>query len=121
MRMPTALAARESVVRLIDRGILRIEEAIDLTPTGPQRLRHCLLCNALRFFDWYNQDHHHSGIGLMTPDQVHYGQIDAVHAARQVTLDQVFRKKPERFVKPPVPPAKPTATWINPPTPKKPA
>jgi putative transposase len=74
------------------------------------------------FFDWYNQDHHHSGIGLMTPDQVHYGQIDAVHAARQVTLDQVVRKNPERFVKkPPVPPAKPTATWINPPTPKKPA
>ena len=35
------------------------------------------------FFDWYNQDHHHSGIGLMTPDQVHYGQTDAVHAARQ--------------------------------------
>ncbi len=21
-----------------------------------------------RFFDWYNQDHHHAGIGLMTPD-----------------------------------------------------
>jgi transposase InsO family protein len=73
------------------------------------------------FFDWYNQDHHHCGIGLMTPDQVHYGQIDAVHAARQLTLNQAFGANPERFVKkPPVPPAKPTATWINPPTPKKP-
>ena len=71
------------------------------------------------FFDWYNQDHHHVGIGLMTPDQVHYGQIDAVHAARQLTLDQAFRANPERFVnQPPIPPAKPTATWINPPTPK---
>ncbi len=71
------------------------------------------------FFDWYNQEHHHCGIGLMTPDQVHYGQIDAVHAARQLTLDQAFRANPERFVKkPPVPPAKPTATWINPPPPK---
>jgi len=71
------------------------------------------------FFDWYNQQHHHTGIGLMTPDQVHYGQIDAVHAARQVTLDQAFSHYPARFVKrPPVPPAKPTATWINPPTPK---
>ena len=71
------------------------------------------------FFDWYNQDHHHSGIGLMTPDQVHYGQADAVHAARQVTLDRAFSDHPGRFVKkPPVPPAKPTATWINPPTPK---
>ena len=69
------------------------------------------------FFDWYNQDHHHSGIGLMTPDQVHYGQIEAVHAARQITLNQAFLENPERFVKkPPVPPAKPIATWINPPT-----
>ncbi len=72
-----------------------------------------------RFFNWYNQDHHHTGIGLMTPDQVHYGQTDAVHAARQTTLDQAFRDAPERFVnKPPMPPAKPTAAWINPPTPK---
>lgn len=69
------------------------------------------------FFDWYNQDHHHAGLGLMTPDQVHYGQVDAVHAARQETLDRAFRTNPERFVrKAPQPPAKPTATWINPPT-----
>ena len=71
------------------------------------------------FFDCYNQDHHHGGIGFMTPDQVHNGQVDAVHAARQLTLDQAFRQNPERFVKkPPIPPAKPTAAWINPPQPK---
>jgi putative transposase len=70
------------------------------------------------FFDWYNQDHHHAGIGLMTPDQVHYGQTDAVHAARQHTLDHAFRVNPERFVnKAPTPPQKPTAAWINPPMP----
>ena len=58
------------------------------------------------------------GIGLMTPDQVHYGHTDVVHAGRQTTLDQAFRDNPERFVnKPPTPPAKPTAAWINPPTP----
>ena len=74
------------------------------------------------FFTWYNQDHHHAGLGLMTPDQVHYGQIDAVHAARQQTLDQAFLRNPERFVKKsPIPPAKPTAAWINPPMPKTPA
>src|SRR6267378_4321898 len=39
------------------------------------------------FFAWYNQAHHHAGLGLMTPDQVHYGQADAIHAARQVTLN----------------------------------
>lgn len=69
-----------------------------------------------RFFDWYNQDHHHAGIGLMTPDQVHYGQADAVHSARKIVLDDAFQRKPERFVrKPPVPPDKPDAVWINPP------
>jgi hypothetical protein len=26
----------------------------------------------------------------MTPDQVHYGQADDVHAARQRTLDRAF-------------------------------
>lgn len=68
------------------------------------------------FFTWYNQDHHHAGIGLMTPDQVHYGQTDAVHAARQRVLDGAFSKNPGRFVnKPPNPPEKPTAAWINPP------
>ena len=90
-------------------------------PTFPQRFG-CIedaksFCR--RFFDWYNQDHHHAGIGLMTPDQVHYGQTDAVHAARQHTLDQAFRANPERFVnKTPIPPARPTAAWINLPTPK---
>jgi putative transposase len=68
------------------------------------------------FFDWYNQEHHHAGIGLMTPDQVHYGQADAIHAARQNTLDGAFNRNPERFVrKEPEPPAKPIAAWINPP------
>jgi putative transposase len=68
------------------------------------------------FFTWYNQAHHHVGLGLMTPDQVHYGQADDVHAARQITLAAAFAAHPERFVnKPPAPPEKPTAVWINPP------
>jgi transposase InsO family protein len=45
------------------------------------------------FFTWYNQDHHHAGIGLMTPDQVHYGQAETVHTARQHVLDIAFEKK----------------------------
>ena len=44
-----------------------------------------------RFFTWYNQDHHHVGIGLMTPDQVHYGQAKIVHAARQDVLAQAYQ------------------------------
>jgi hypothetical protein len=73
-----------------------------------------IFCRA--FFAWYNQVHYHAGLGLMTPNQVHYGQIDPIHAARQITLDHAFEAYPERFVKrPPIPPAKPIAVWINPP------
>jgi len=69
-----------------------------------------------RFFTWYNEDQHHAGIGLMTPDQVHFGQAEAIYAARQETLDTAFISTPERFVrKPPRPPHIPTAVWINPP------
>ena len=68
------------------------------------------------FFDWYNRDHHHAGIGLMTPDQVHYGQAEQVNDARQKILDRAFETNPERFVRmPPSPPRKPIAAWINPP------
>jgi putative transposase len=73
------------------------------------------------FFAWYNQAHHHVGLGLMTPDQVHYGQVDEIHDARQTTLAAAFAAHPERFVrKPPVPPEKPTVVWINQPQ-KKPS
>jgi transposase InsO family protein len=73
------------------------------------------------FFAWYNASHHHAGLGLMTPNQVHYGQTNAIHAARQTALDTAFVAHPERFVKkPPIPPAKPTAAWINPPHNKAP-
>ena len=51
------------------------------------------------FFDWYNRDHHHAGIGLMTPDQVHYGQAEEVYDARQKILDRAFEANPERFVR----------------------
>jgi hypothetical protein len=69
-----------------------------------------------RFFAWYNQDHHHAGIGLMTPDQIHFGQAETVYAARQATLDAAYMTNPERFVhKPPKPPKVQTAVWINPP------
>jgi len=66
------------------------------------------------FVDWYNHHHRHSGIGLMTPAAVHYGQAQQLHAARGHVLDAAFAAHPERFVrKPPVPPKLATAAWIN--------
>jgi putative transposase len=66
------------------------------------------------FFAWYNGVHRHSGIGLMTPADVHYGRAEAVHADRAHILAAAYAATPERFVRhPPRPPALPTAAWIN--------
>ncbi len=68
------------------------------------------------FFGWYNREHHHSGIALLTPEMVHYGLADQVSQARLETLQQAYRQHPERFVrKAPEPPKLPEAVWINPP------
>ena len=67
-------------------------------------------------FDWYNTKHHHSGIGMMTPETVHYGCAPVVIAARQKTLDKAFAMHPERFVRqPPTHQEVPLQVWINPP------
>jgi len=68
------------------------------------------------FFEWYNTQHHHSGIGLHTPYSVHHGLAQAINDARRLTLSEAHSAHPERFVrKPPEPPALPGAVWINPP------
>jgi putative transposase len=68
------------------------------------------------FFPWYNAEHRHSGIGLLTPESVHYGRAADLLAQRQSILSDAYVAHPERFVrKPPTPPALPSAAWINPP------
>jgi putative transposase len=71
-------------------------------------------CHA--FFRYYNHEHRHSGIGLMTPYAVHHGLAPQITAARQDTLLTAYALHPERFVrKVPQPPIVPEAAWINPP------
>jgi putative transposase len=73
---------------------------------------------AQAFFAWYNQEHHHTGLGLLTPAVVHHGQAETVLQKRQQVLDVAYAAHPERFVKhPPVPAQLPAAVWINPPKP----
>jgi putative transposase len=75
---------------------------------------------ARTFFAWYNTEHRHSGIGLLTPASVHAGRAADIHAARALTLAQAYAVHPERFVRrPPTPPELPTAVWINPPSRKE--
>lgn len=68
------------------------------------------------FFDWYNCEHYHSGIGLVTPESLHYGMAAQIVEGRRETLEKAWQAKPERFVHGvPKPAALPTAVWINPP------
>jgi putative transposase len=66
------------------------------------------------FFTWYNQEHRHTGIGLVTPEQVHYGMANQIYESRTEVLQSAFERSPLRFKgKMPKPPKLPQAAWIN--------
>lgn len=68
------------------------------------------------FFPWYNAEHHHGGLAMLTPETVHYGTVDQVLAKRQAALDAAWQAHPERFPNgPPTAKAPPSAVYINPP------
>jgi putative transposase len=69
-----------------------------------------------QFFGWYNAEHRHSGIAMMTPEAIHHGHAAHFHQARAQVLAAAYATHPERFVhRPPAPNPLPTAVWINPP------
>lgn len=68
------------------------------------------------FFRWYNREHYHSGIALLTPETVHLGKADMVVRRRTAVLEAAYAANPQRFVrKKPTHPNPPAAAWINPP------
>jgi putative transposase len=89
-------------------------------PTFPERFGSAQDARAFcqGFFHWYNTEHRHDGLGLLTPEVVHYGRTEAVIEQRRAILAAAYAAHPERFVrKPPEPPAPPSAAWINRPAP----
>jgi putative transposase len=69
------------------------------------------------FFDWYNREHCHSGIAMLTPYDLHHGIAERRRDERAAVLLDAWAKHPERFPHGrPVPPALPTAVWINKPS-----
>ena len=67
-----------------------------------------------RFFPWYNTEHRHGALGLMTPHDIHYGLAAAKWQQRAEVLRAAYAAHPERFPRGvPVPPPLPTAAWIN--------
>ena len=71
---------------------------------------------ARHFIHWYNHEHYHSGLGLMTPAAVHYGLAETAYEQRRQVLAAAYAAHPERFVHgEPTPPRWPDEVWINPP------
>ncbi len=68
----------------------------------------------LDFFRWYNTEHYHSGIGFLTPEDVHYGRAEQIIKERENVLRRAFDLNPNRFKgKMPKPMQLPKAAWIN--------
>ena len=68
------------------------------------------------FFGWYNSQHRHGGIALLTPEDVHYGRGNDILRARHQQLLTAYHQHPERFVNgPPKLRTLPQGVWINPP------
>ena len=66
------------------------------------------------FFEYYNTEHRHSGIGLYTPGSVHDGTWENVRVRRQQVLDGAYGEFPDRFRGGrPVAPKLPVQAWIN--------
>ncbi len=51
------------------------------------------------YFDWYNFEHHHSGLAGFTPEQVFTGRHHEVARCKQRALDDRYERNPERFVR----------------------
>jgi putative transposase len=90
-------------------------KTLKYSPTFPKRFANIesarLFCE--RFFEHYNHVHRHSGIGLHTPADVHFGLAEAVREKRQTVLDAAYVARPDRFRRPPSAPRVPDVAWIN--------
>jgi len=63
---------------------------------------------------WYNQDHHHSSLAGFTPQQVFTGEYLEVAQVRQMALDDMYDRHPERFKGRPTVQMPATEVGINP-------
>lgn len=76
-------------------------KTVKYQPTFPKTFSSIFEARAFsrEFFDWYNTEHRHSGIAMLTPFDVHYGRVEERIAQRQATLDSAYDAHPERFVR----------------------
>ena len=92
-------------------------KTLKYAPTFPERFGS--LTDAQQFMndfvDGYNHHHRHTGIGLHTPADVHYGHATQVNAEREATLAAARTQHPERFTTSHSPKIinLPETAWIN--------
>ena len=68
------------------------------------------------FFRWYNEEHYHSGLNLLTPASVHAGTAALIQQQRQTVMSTAYATHPARFRRgQPQVKGAPPAVWINPP------
>ena len=73
-----------------------------------------------RFVNWYNSQHHHSGIAMFTPEQVHYREWEHLYDKRLIVLQNAYAENPHRFVNGmPKVQTVPESVWINKPDQEK--
>lgn len=66
------------------------------------------------FFRWYNNEHRHSGIEMLTPADVHHGRAARRLEDRAAVMAKAYAARPERFVRgAPTVGELPNAVWIN--------
>lgn len=91
-------------------------------PTYPRRFESEADARAWcrEFFRWYNHEHRHEGLALLTPADVHFGRVEERLALRAYTLAAACEQHPQRFVKGTPTPKRPPATVaINPQPPRE--
>lgn len=85
-------------------------------PNFPRRFANIEQARAFcrQFVFWYNNEHRHTGLALLTPADVHHGRAMQRTTARAAVLEAAWRQHPERFVRgAPTPPQPPRASYIN--------
>jgi putative transposase len=91
-------------------------KTVKYQPEFPTTFAHIVEARAFCrvFFEWYNTQHRHSSLALLTPTDVHHGYAQERLEQRQVIMDAAYAAHPDRFVqgKPEVRQL-PAASYIN--------
>jgi len=66
------------------------------------------------FVDYYNNDHHHSSLKFLTPNQRHNGSSEEILQRRKEILETAKAKNPERWTGPVQNCTMEQAVWLNP-------